>query len=47
MKHEPRLALTKTSFDGNDLWIEAPDMPLLKLSYIEELNDSNIIISFR
>ena len=47
MADEPRLALTKTSFDGNDLLVEAPDMPILRLSYIEDLNDSNVIRSVK
>lgn len=46
MKHEPRLALTKSSFHGNQLWIEAPDMPTLKLSYIEDVKDADVV-SFR
>jgi hypothetical protein len=44
IKHEPKLVLTKCSFhNDNELWIEAPDMPILKLKLIESLSNAKII----
>ncbi|CAG2163332.1 unnamed protein product [Oppiella nova] len=47
IKHEPRLALTRTSIVGDELWVDAPDMPTLKLRYIDKLNNNHNILSFR
>ncbi|XP_054153440.1 mitochondrial amidoxime reducing component 2-like [Oppia nitens] len=46
IKHEPRLALTRSQIIGDELWIDGPDMPTLKLKYIENI-DNHSVVSLR
>ncbi|CAG2168667.1 unnamed protein product [Oppiella nova] len=45
MKSFPKLVLTRTRILGQEVWVDGPDMPTLKLRYIDEINDSHNIIS--
>ncbi|XP_054166553.1 mitochondrial amidoxime reducing component 2-like [Oppia nitens] len=47
LKDEPRLALTQCSIEGQELWVNAPNMPTLKLRYIKHLNKDHQLVMFK